>query len=656
MVRTSRDGSVKRPVQDRVFEAQEPVSEVENQRSSTKKSASTVVQRQEIGSGDSAYMDEGRVLHYLDMIAPGIIQFNTDHYICGNTYRCVWALREYPTSTKEQAILRNLGEMDGVTLKIETRQVTPQEERKIITNAANKNKMKSANTDNLKETIEATSNLQDVTTMLATMHRNREPLFHTAVFIELAASDMDGLKLLQTETLTELNNAKLNVDRLILRQKQGFLSVNPAGKNQFKEQYERVLPASSVANLFPFNYSGKTDRNGFYIGRDRFGSNIIVDFNHRSDDKTNANILILGNSGQGKSYLLKLILTILREQGMSIICLDPEHEYVELTRNLGGCFIDLMSGEYIINVLEPKTWDEGLNNESDGAEEQPRTFRIKSKLSQHISFLRDFFRSYKTFTDAQIDTIELMLGKLYEKFGLSDETDFSRLVPTDYPILSDLYDLMEEEYKNYNPDEKHLYTAKALQEICLGLHSMCKGAESKFFNGYTNVEADAFITFGVKGLLQASRNVKDALLFNVLSYMSNELLTKGKTAASIDEFYLFLSNITAVEYIRNFSKRVRKKDSSVILASQNLEDFNIDGIREYTKPLFSIPTHAFLFNAGTVDEEFYKDSLQIEQSEYELIRYPQRGVCLYKCGNERYNLEVHAPEYKEALFGSAGGR
>ena len=111
---------------------------------------------------------------------------------------------------------------------------------------------------------------------------------------------------------------------------------------------------------------------------------------------------------------------------------------------------------------------------------------------------------------------------------------------------------------------------------------MCKGAESKFFNGHTNITDSSFLTFGVKGLLQASKNVKDAMLFNVLSYMSNELLTNGHTAACIDEFYLFLTNLTAVEYIRNFMKRVRKKDSAVILASQNLEDFNIDGIREYT--------------------------------------------------------------------------
>lgn len=225
---------------------------------------------------------------------------------------------------------------------------------KIISNAANKNRMKQGNTENLQETVTAASNLQDVTNIIATMHRNREPLLHTAVYLELSAADMDKLKLLQTEVLTELIRSKLNVDKLLLRQKQGFLCVHPAGRNVFLEQFERALPASSVANLFPFNYSGKTDKNGFYIGRDKFGSNVIVDFNQRADDKTNANILILGNSGQGKSYLLKLIQTILRESGMKVICLDPEHEYVDLTGNLGGCFVDLMSGEYIINVLEPK--------------------------------------------------------------------------------------------------------------------------------------------------------------------------------------------------------------------------------------------------------------------------------------------------------------
>lgn len=596
---------------------------------------------------------EEQTQDFIDMIAPSVCRFYTEYFICGNTYRCVWALREYPTSTEDQALLRYLGEKDNITLRIYTRSVSPLEEKKIIGNAANKNRMKQGNTNDLQESIEAQSNLQDVVELIANMHRSKEPLVHCAVYLELQANDYDGLKLLQTEVMTELVRSKLNVDRLMLRQQQGFFSVMPAGFDSFHGQFERVLPASSVANLFPFTYSGKTDPSGFYIGCDKFGSNIIVDFNRRSDDKTNGNILILGNSGQGKSYLLKLILCNLRESGMNIIALDPEHEYKDLTKNLGGTFIDLMSGRYIINVLEPKLWSTGDDEEE---EDVPEAFKQTSLLSQHVSFLKDFFKSYKELSSEQIDTLELIIMELYLQFSITDETDFELLQHEDFPILSDLYHLMKKKYRNFDKNEKHLYTERTLRELCLALNSICVGSESKFFNGHTNIKEGQFITFGVKGLLQANSSIRNAMLFNILSYMSNELLTKGSTVASIDELYLFLTNLVAIEYIRNFMKRVRKKDSEIILASQNLEDFNIDKIKELTKPLFSIPTHAFLFNAGNTDKQFYIDSLQLEESEYELIRYPQRGSCLYKCGNERYNLAVHAPDYKERLFGEAGGR
>lgn len=93
--------------------------------------------------------------------------------------------------------------------------------------------MKQGNTENLQETVTAAHNLQDVTDIIASMHRNREPLLHTAVYLELSAPDMDKLKMLQTEVLTELIRSKLNVDKLLLRQKQGFVCVHPAGRNFF---------------------------------------------------------------------------------------------------------------------------------------------------------------------------------------------------------------------------------------------------------------------------------------------------------------------------------------------------------------------------------------------------------------------------------------
>lgn len=309
----------------------------------------------------------------------------------------------------------------------------------------------------------------------------------------------------------------------------------------------------------------------------------------------------------------------------------------------------------MINLLELKMWTQDGELEA-GEEETPAAFRKSTRLSQHIAFLKDFFRSYKEFSDAQMDTMEILLEELYDRFGITDRTDFSQLQPEDYSVMADFYRLCEQKFRQFDPSEKQLYTLEMLREVCLGIHSMCVGSESRFFNGHTNIEDDMFLCFGVKGLMDTNKRLKDALLFNILSDMSNQLISGGNCVASIDEVYLFLTNQTAIEYIRNCMKRVRKKDSTVVLASQNIEDFLIPSIREFTKPLFSIPTHQFLFYPGQINPGDYMDALQVEEAEYSLIRNADRGTCLFRCGKERYFLQVIAPEHKVRLFGNAGGR
>ena len=593
------------------------------------------------------------VKDFFDRVLPGVLKFHDTYYVCGDSYRCVWAVKEYPPSTEEQAILSQLADRSHVTLRIYNRLVDSAEQRKIIQNATRRNRLRSGG-DDVQETVDAENNLRDVVQLLAELRKNREPLLHCAVFLELKAPTPEALRELQSDVMMELTRSKINVDRLTLRQLDGFLSVTPFGSNRFGSQYERVLPASSVANLYPFNYSGKTDPHGFYLGRDKFGTNILTDFDRRSDDKTNANVLILGNSGQGKSHLLKGILANLRESGKSLIVLDPEQEYQELCENLGGCYLDYLSGKYVINPLQPMNWSEDTENDDDKT--TPEAFKKTTMLSQHISYLKDFFRSYKDFTTAQLDTIELMLQKLYRRFDMDDYTDFSQVVPEKFPTMSDFYDLLEEEFDLYDPKRKNLFSEETIQEVCLGLHSMCKGAESKYFNGHTNIKDDKFLVFGVKGIMELNRNLRDALLFSILSYMTNALLGTGNYVGALDELYLFLTNLTAIEYIRNLMKRDRKKDSLLVLASQNIEDFLQPGVKELTKPLFSIPTHQFLFNPGQLEPKAFCDTLQLEQAEFQLIRYPERGTCLYRCGNERYLLQVHFPQFKEAMFGKAGGR
>ncbi len=579
-----------------------------------------------------AEKEQVKIRGFLDLCSPSVLKFYPDYYICGNAFRSVWAIREYPTKTDETALLRHLGDRSGITLRIYTRAVSSVEEKKIFANATSVNLM-NRNSGDVRREVVAQENMKDIMRLMATAHSERELFLHCAVFIDISAPSQEKLKAMQADVEAELTRSKIAVDKLFLRQKEGFESVQPCGKNRFGIQFERVLPAASTANLYPFNYSGKADPEGFYIGYDKYGSNLFIDFRRKTADKTNSNILILGNSGEGKSYLMKLLLCNTRESGMDIVCLDVESEYADLTENLGGCYIDLMEGRYLLNVLEPKRWEEG------GA-----------VLSRHISFLRDFFRSYKDFSSAETDVLEILLERLYESFGITENRNLGELEHDEFPILSDLYALAEQELSNYKEEKSSIYTQETVRDLCLKLKSICVGADSRFLNGHTNVTSDSFLCFGVRGIMDADVSIRNAMLFNVLSYMSDALLSKGHTAAFIDEVHAYLSNTVAVEYIRNAMKRVRKRESAVVLASQNIEDFNQPGVKELTKPLFTIPTHQFLFHPGKMSKSEYMEMLHLEESLFDLISHPAKGVCVFRHGSEVFHLVVKAEPYKERLF------
>jgi len=134
-----------------------------------------------------------RTKDFFDCILPASIKFLSDHYIVGDSYRCVWAIREYPPATEEQAILSQLADRNGVTLRIYHRLVEPMEQRKIIQNATRRHMMKRGDND-MNDAIEAEGNLQDVIEMLANLRVNKEPLLHCAVFIELKGKTYDALK------------------------------------------------------------------------------------------------------------------------------------------------------------------------------------------------------------------------------------------------------------------------------------------------------------------------------------------------------------------------------------------------------------------------------------------------------------------------------
>ena len=325
----------------------------------------------------------------------------------------------------------------------------------------------------------------------------------------------------------------------------------------------------------------------------------------------------------------------------------------------------MMNSKYFINVLEAKAWTDPLDNVDD-SDNPPTAFIEQNRYSQHIAYLRDFFSVYSnSFTGEHLDVLEIMLEETYRRKGISKKTDFSKLTSESYPILSDLYRVIEDKIESYDEEvtlsaqTNHpiMYSKSLLQSVGLGVRSICVGANSHYFNGHTNIPNSNFIDFCVKDALNTNDSLKNAMFLNVFSFMSHKFLTEGDCNLFVDELHEFVKNKLAISYINSFMKRGRKKNSGVCVGSQNVEDLLRPEVITYTKPLMTIPTHSFLFHpGGNCNVEEFQRTINVQPWEYEIIETPNRGHCLYKCGSERYHLAVKAPAYKAALFGSAGGK
>lgn len=164
---------------------------------------------------DEVIHSEAYVKDFFDMVVPSTIKFNVDHYICGDSFRCVWAIKEYPPQTTDQAILSRFGDKEAVTLHMYTRFVDGVEQRKIIQNAGRKNTML-AQSNEISDSVIGEGNLNDVVELLNDLRKNREPLLHCAVYIELSANSLDKLRELQSDVSMEMTRQKLSVDRLVV--------------------------------------------------------------------------------------------------------------------------------------------------------------------------------------------------------------------------------------------------------------------------------------------------------------------------------------------------------------------------------------------------------------------------------------------------------
>lgn len=596
----------------------------------------------------------------LRLLLPSHLHFDSRYIEQGTLYRKTMRVRGYPAELAHAGALNEIGSMASVTLRIYLEPISMLETNAMLTRQINQRTSTMLGARKASERVRGGMEKDQVEDAYKGQLRRQSKMYYVTILTEVYGSSPEDLRMRAENIRTIFASLGFIADDMYYEQREGFISMLPYGVN-LADTFKRNMPTKTISELYPFSASRKTDEKGLILGKTSTGSPFFWDPYMRTREITNGVILLAGSSGQGKSYLQKKILAQLIARKSKAFTLDAENEYLDLFDRCGGTNQDCAGGGVRINPLEVRRLaDQSIEKQfhPEETENDPEAFTGASALLQHLNWLSAFHQMLLPgLNAAQQTTLQVLLQRHYEQKGIKEDFDPHGKEAGTYPTYSSLYEYIEDIFDRFDDlnEEVKLFAKEDLRQILLALKGLTNGARSAIFNGATNVQNTDVINFVVSGLLTGDEQTRDAGLFNVLSWIWNQVVSyREPLIFAVDELYLYL-NPVVVEYLRNFAKRARKYNAIMLMTTQNLSDFNDPAIIHMCQPLFELAIHKFLFYPGDVNRDAMKTLMQLTDSELDIISNSRQRHCLVKCGTEKFHLTVGTLPYEQYLFGDAGG-
>lgn len=433
-------------------------------------------------------------------------------------------------------------------------------------------------------------------------------------------------------------------------QKDAFRHLSPFYVNQprIDAMLKQIIPLDTVSGGEPMTVTLLRDDNGVYFGQTTEGAPICVNLLYRGRDRTNGNLMAIGTSGSGKSTAMKHLVESMYMMGVKIICIDPEREYRDLCRNLGGTWLDAGGGMAKSNPLEIRAVPE-----DDEDEDEKLYMSCPNAMSMHIKTLLVRLRlQFPSLTDVQLSLLDETITALYANFGIDFNTDVTKLSAKDFPIMSDWYALLQDRAQS---DVRY-------RDLATLLRSMAVGSDAFLWNGHTNINMDAqFVCIDTNRLLSFSQQTQASIYFDLLSLCWNTASRDRDEPVVIlaDEAHmLFDPRLPEVGlYVRNIAKRVRKYESALWLASQSVADMIHESIRLSGQAIVDNSAYRLLFRCDAKNLEDTVDLFRLTNAEAKLLSGFEQKNALCLIGAQHHIRTVfELPEYKLKLMGKGGGR
>lgn len=597
-------------------------------------------------------------------LTPHRINFLPRHTWQNDFMRRTIMIKNFPSSISASCVLSAVSRIKSTTFSMRTQPLIEGKAQTLINNQINNKTAKRRNSSKITEQLDAEADEDNIIEFYKELQKGRNKIFMTNIFIEFYGRTEEELDSKEREIKNILLGYKITYDILRFEQKEGFTAVNPLGKDLFLKTANNI-PSSTLANLYPFSFSNRNDAHGLWLGETIDGGNVFLDFDARNEEITNGNFSIIGQSGQGKTWLMKKIASQMIFSSHSIFLLDPDKDYVEMIPKLKGTVINCASGRVKINPFEVRRimTDEMIEHavqaeDPEDYENRADAFKHKNIFFQHLSWLKEFFTVlYPEISAKELNALMIFTQDMYTENGITEETNFDMLNSEDYPTFSNLYEYIEKCFNDNNYGEKHI-SEELINNILLMLRDTYDGALGYVFNGHTNVKNSSIIDFDINTLLTGSRNRMQAVIFNIMTYVWNRIAQRKENIVfAVDELSLLLDrkNPVIAQYLRDFSKRARKYGAIIGTATQQIQDVDDPEIRHITRPILANTSFKFLFYPDHSGIDTVRDMLKLTDGEVKCISKPKMGHCLLKAGDDKYYIHVGELPYEKKLFGKLSG-
>ena len=426
-------------------------------------------------------------------------------------------------------------------------------------------------------------------------------------------------------------------------------------KQVIEDRIGTIMPSPTMACMYPFIFDSLKDEGLSTLLGIEFSGGVVL-FNQflyqirKENNRNNANMIILGASGSGKSTAAKLMIRSHIRNDYQLVCVDPEGELTEMTKNYGGEVVDLgKGGQYgMINPLEIV-----MDSDDDQINSQGLGYTV---LTSTLQTLKAFMKYYSPNIEEDVLTLfgEIAL-ETYARFGIAYNTNFSHYKSTDFPRMQDVYITVTSKLTSMT---EKTHERDVLERLELKLRPLVKELQY-YFNGYTTIDtSNDYLVFNIKEIMNSDVNVRNALLFNVLKYAWSLCLNPNKnTVLSVDEAHVLLGsqNELGAEFLAQVQRRARKYNTGTIIITQQPSDFVASNMIMHGKAIFDNASYYLVMGLRKQAAEDLALLIDLNDNEKENIKRYNQGEALFVCGNRRMQIDVTLTDKELESFGSGGG-